>query len=238
MKQTVIGLGEVGDAIFNKLSVNYRYVNGIDMKHSVTNFKGDTDFLHICIPYSETFVKTVKDYEAQYKPLVTIVHSTVPVGTCDANGWVFSPVRGCHPDLQHGLRIFVKYFGGKRAEVAANVFKSLNMQKCVCFDRAKDLEAAKIWDTTQYGWMIVLNKEIKKWCDEHDVDFNIVYEEFNKSYNDGYTHLAKPEVVRPYLRYMEGKIGGHCVIPNLRFLEDSDIANYIRDYNSQCPTKD
>jgi hypothetical protein len=74
--------------------------------------------------------------------------------------------------------------------------------------------------------MIALNKEIKKWCDKKGLDFDIIYAEANKSYNEGYRKLGREEVVRPYLKYMPGKIGGHCVIPNCHIL-DSEIAKYI-----------
>ncbi len=91
-------------------------------------------------------------------------------------------------------------------------------------------EALKLWDTTQYGWMIVLNKEIKKWCDENGLDFEVIYTEANKSYNEGYQKLGRPEVMRPYLKYMSGKVGGHCIVPNCRLL-NSEIAKFILKKN-------
>jgi len=32
----------------------------------------------------------------------------------------------------------------------------------------------KLWETTQYGWFIILEKEIKKSCDKKGLDFNLI----------------------------------------------------------------
>jgi len=82
--------------------------------------------------------------------------------------------------------------------------------------------------------MIALNKYIHKWCVQNGIDFDIAYTEFNKTYNDGYEKLGKLNVVRPYLKHMDGKIGGHCVMPNLDFLVDSEITNLIKWGNNGC----
>src|SRR5690606_40778498 len=56
----------------------------------------------------------VQRYAAEHGAELVVVHSTVPVGTCDANGWVHSPVRGRHPNLVGGLRKFVKHRSEER----------------------------------------------------------------------------------------------------------------------------
>ena len=96
MQQLVIGLGEVGTAISNILNCD-----GIDAGDANSQ---DYEMLHICFPYSDAFVESVKAYKRIYKSEYVVVHSTVPVGTCDAEGWVHSPVRGVHPNLEEGIR--------------------------------------------------------------------------------------------------------------------------------------
>ena len=76
----------------------------------------------------------------------------------------------------------------------------------------------------------IVEKEIEKWCDKNNVDFEAVYTEANKTYNKGYKKLGRIEVVRPHLKYMPGKIGGHCVLPNCKIL-DSHIAKIILQKN-------
>lgn len=238
MKHLVIGLGEVGSAIQKVLNCE-----GLDLDKEAQK-KADLikpfedglyDFLHICIPYTEKFVHNVKVFQNRYnsftegrhlKPLV-VVHSTVPLGTCDANGWVHSPVRGVHPHMEEGLRTFTKYFGGENANEAALEFNRVTKIQCISEDKAATTEALKLWDTTQYGVMIALEKEIHAYCKRHGLDFYTVYEHANRTYNEGYMKLGRDEVVRPYLRHIPGPIGGHCVIPNAEIIASQEVINNI-----------
>lgn len=211
MKHLVVGHGEVGKAVHKVLGKAV----WIDFKGGTWDGESPVDVAHICIPYSEEFFDTVEMYK-EYAPLV-IVHSSVPVGTCDRLGVVHSPIRGVHPRLAKGIKTFVKYFGGKGAQKAANIFKKLGVKTRV-FKDAKTTEAIKLWDTTQYGKLIMLEKEIHAWCKKNKVEFDAVYRQANKDYNEGYVKLKRPEVVRPYLKHVEGPIGGHCVLPNAKLL--------------------
>ena len=215
MTHLVVGYGEVGQAVQKLLKCNALDSLSPLVRHDGFLKKGPRkyDVLHICFPYSKDFVKLVKNYEKEFSAKLVIIHSTVPVGTsaeCDA---VHSPIRGVHPHLFKGLRTFVKYFGGKRAVEAANIFKIFGI-RVKAVDNSDTTEALKLWDTTQYGLLIQQNKLIHAWCKENGLDFDIIYTDANKTYNEGYTRLGRPDVVRPYLKYVDGKIGGHCVIPN------------------------
>lgn len=210
MVPLIIGHGEVGSAL-HKVLGKAMYVDG----HSETWDGNRVDVCHICIPYTDDFNKTIFTYAGICD--LMIVHSSVPVGTCDPLGVVHSPIRGVHPNLAGGIRTFVKYFGGKNAEKAARIFRRLGIKTRV-FKEARTTEALKLWDTTQYGKLIMLEKEIYKWCKDHDIDFDTIYTQANKDYNEGYRKLGRPEVVRPYLKHIEGPIGGHCVLPNAKLL--------------------
>lgn len=226
----ITGAGEVGTTLFRVVKP-YHGVYLIDKeKPEIRNVK----YLHICFPYSRNFVKFVKGYINFYKPGLTIVHSTIAPGTVKKIGGkvVHSPIRGVHPNLYEGIKTFVKYIGAdnkKAGQLAKKHLKSLGI-KTEIFMPSATTEALKLWDTTQYAWMIVLNKEIKKWCEEYGLDFESIYKKANKSYNEGYQKLGRPEVVRPYLKYMQGPIGGHCIIPNCRLL-NSEIAKFILKKN-------
>ena len=210
MKHLTVGLGEVGSAI-------YKIVGGQYTTRTKSNWDGeDVDVVHICIPYSRDFSIIVEAYQEVGK--LVIVHSSVPVGTCDELGVVHSPVRGVHPELEKGIRTFVKYFGGKHAQKAAKIFQELGIKTKV-YREAKTTEALKLWDTTQYGVLIMLEKRINKWCKENNINFDAVYTQANKDYNEGYMALNRPEVVRPYLKHIPGPIGGHCVMPNAKLLK-------------------
>ena len=69
----------------------------------------------------------------------------------------------------------------------------------------------------------------KKLCDEYNLDFMEVMTKYNNTYNEGYTKLGKPNVVRPVL-YPTDKIGGHCVIPNAKLLPRTKLIDGLLDY--------
>lgn len=212
MVHLIVGYGEVGRSlhkVIGRAVWEDKILGGtwIDQK---------VDVAHICIPYNKDFDETVRHYKF-YSKLV-IVHSTVPIGVCDKLGVVHSPIRGMHPNLTRGIKTFVKYFGGKNADKAARVFRELGV-KTKTYKQAKTTEALKLWDTTQYGRLILLEKEIHDWCKKNKIDFNAIYTKANRDYNIGYVKLGRPDVVRPWLTHIEGPIGGHCILPNAELLK-------------------
>lgn len=227
-EQIVIGLGEIGTAIRNILGCS-----GYDSNKQHYPQGVRYDVLHICFPYSDRFVEYVKFYEEAMKPSLVIVHSTVPVGTCDPNGWVHSPVRGVHPELEQGIRTFVKFFGGKDARIAAGLFQAvgINIDVRIC-ELAKNTEALKLWDTTIYGMNILVEKAIHAYCERHGLDFETVYTEANRTYNEGYTQLGHPEFSKYVLKDYPGPIGGHCVRENWELLDDP-IAEISKDLHKR-----
>jgi hypothetical protein len=226
MRQLIVGAkGQVGSALYEVLAAHYPVV-GIDMDNTLDalNSRGELaavafDVLHICIPYNEKFEAAVMDYCADFLAAggLTIIHSTTAVGVSHKLAAVHSPIRGVHPKLADGIRTFEKFFGGPRAEEAAAIFRELGIV-CVCTDKADNTEALKLWDTTYYGWNIIFEKAVKAYCDENELDFDIVYKQANETYNSGFTALGKQNVVRPVMKDFPGKIGGHCVISNAQIL--------------------
>ena len=232
----ILGFGEVGQAIARF----YQNPKVKDLSRD-DGLKG-VEILHICLPWSKNFVRIARNEIKEIKPKLTIIHSTIAPGTTRKiisglsrarQGVVHSPVRGIHPHLYKGIKTFIKYIGAdnkKVGEMAKKHLEGLGIKTKV-FESSAVTEALKLWDTSQYAWMIVLNKEMKKWCNKKRLNFDAIYKEANKSYNEGYQKLGKPEVARPYLKYMPGKIGGHCLIPNCRLL-DSEIAKFILRKNN------
>ena len=222
MKSLIIGAGEVGKGL-------HKVIGGKIMDKEPV--KGEFDIIHICFPYSKNFSLEVTKYQLMFKPKFTVIHSTVPIGTSKKLKAIHSPIRGVHPYLAKGIKTFVKYVGGTGAEIIGKFFKDKGMKVRIVAD-SDTTEALKLWDTTQYGAMILLNKEIFNWCKENKVDFDIIYTEANKTYNEGYVKLGRPEVVRPHLKYTDGKIGGHCVYQNT-LLFNGETPKRIRKYQSK-----
>src|SRR5699024_11934419 len=100
MRHLVVGAGEVGTAVHAVLSRAHptylRDVAPVDIK---------ADVLDVCIPWSETFVDAVHRYAVEHGARMVVVHSTVPVGTCEENGSIHSPILGRHPDLEAGVLV-------------------------------------------------------------------------------------------------------------------------------------
>lgn len=227
-KVGILGYGEIGKAI----AKFYKNPKIKDLKRD-DGLKG-VEILHICIPWSRNFIKIARKEIKEIKPKLTIIHSTIAVGATKKIGGMVahSPVRGVHPYLHKGIKTFIKYIGAdnkKAGKMAESHLNGLGI-KTKLFHPSATTEALKLWDTTQYGLFIVLNKEIKKWCDKNGLDFEKVYIDANKTYNEGYKKLGRPEVLRPYLKYVSTKIGGHCVMPNCQIL-NSEIAKFILNKN-------
>jgi UDP-N-acetyl-D-mannosaminuronate dehydrogenase len=216
-KVGILGYGEVGQAI----AKFYQNPKIKDLKRD-DGLKG-VEILHICLPWSNNFVKIVKKEIKEIKPKLTIIHSTVAPGTTQKIGGlvVHSPIRGIHPHLYKGIKTFVKYIGTdnkKAGKLAKNHFKSLGIKTKV-FQPSITTEIGKLLDTTYYGICIAWHGEMKKICDKAGVDFDKAATDFNQTYNQGYKTLGKPNVVRPVLYPPKGGIGGHCICENAEILQ-------------------
>lgn len=232
MRHLVIGMGEVGSALHEVLltSQTGKEVFGLDktddpQQPDIT----DIDFMHVCIPWSDWFIPTVTQYVDIFKPGLVIVHSTVPIGTCDPQGWIHSPIRGIHPELVEGIEHFKKHFGGRGAAIAASMWEGLHAHTTsITHSRAKDTEAGKLWELVQYGVQIRMEKAIHAFCEDNELDYTVVYQDFAKSYNAGFPKLGEPKYVRPILDHVPGDIGGHCVKPMSELL-DHPAAKIVRE---------
>lgn len=227
----IIGNGEVGKALYDVLSKTYSPVYQRDVLEIF--LPTEIKFLHICYPYTRDFIKNTQKYIKQYKPLFTIIHSTVPVGTTrkvGASVW-HSPIRGLHPDLAKGIMTFDKYIGGDHSDAVLSYFKNAGIPTIWCRN-PETTEIGKILDTTYYGWNIVFCKEAEKICKKYGADLSIAYYAMNESYNEGYKKLGMPHVVRPVLFSKPGKIGGHCVINNCKLLKEK-LTKIILKFNKK-----
>lgn len=220
----IIGFGEIGSSIAKV----YESFGGFDIS-IVDPFQNRNDdingveILNICIPFIDNFVSVVQEYISKSNPKYTIIHSTVAPGTTKLVGGkvCHSPMRGLHPNLDLGMKTFLKYIGPEDQESAKlyqDHLNSLGIKSYICKD-SKTTEYAKLLDTTYYGVCIAFHADVAQLCDKEQVDFEEVMTLFNQSYNEGYAQLGKPNVVRPVL-YPTKKIGGHCVVPNAKILKD------------------
>jgi UDP-N-acetyl-D-mannosaminuronate dehydrogenase len=233
MNIEIFGVGEVGSALLclykeQKLKV---FVKDIDIDKSSDSI----DVLNVCIPYNKFFIKNVIKEINQKKPKLTIIHSTIPIGTSKKikqkinSHLVHSPVIGSHPFLKKSLKTFVKYIGSddkNSLNLAKKHFQKLKI-KTKCIKSFEFTEMAKLFCTSYYGLCIAWHHYMYNICKQNNIDFSLI-KEWNKNYNKGYKNT---KYVRPVLDAPEnGKIGGHCIIPNAFLLNDQypdDILNQI-----------
>lgn len=226
-KTLIIGYGEIGRALEKVLAPVYNvHVQDLNLNPKIKH----AHIMHICFPYSKTFVRDVKKYKQKYNPKYTIIHSTIPVGIskkCDA---FYSPVRGIHPHLEQSLKTFIKYCAPKN-KFLEKYFTDADVP-VEMVDSRESLEAMKLYCTTLYGLNIIAEKEMWSFCKKYKLDFDLVYTKSNQTYNEGYLKLGFPQYTRYVLNHREGKIGGHCVIPNCDLL-NTPIAKFIKLQNNK-----
>jgi UDP-N-acetyl-D-mannosaminuronate dehydrogenase len=211
-KVVVVGLGEVGKPLFELLSKHYDTV-GVDI--SPAGLINSVDVLHVCYPFEiKDFIGETARYIEFYKPALTIINSTVGIGTTRAVGdrtgaaVVNSPVRGKHVRMLEELRHYTKFVGAadpNAGEQAAQHFQGAGLKTKV-LSSPEACELAKLTETTYFGLMIAWAQEIERYCDQTGADYNEVisfYEEIK---------------FFPPVKYFPGVIGGHCVMPNIKIL--------------------
>ena len=245
-KVLVVGLGEVGRAIFDLLKETGRFtVYGFDVDkskmHDIAQSSLSTkmDLMHICIPCAsqEGFVKAVVEYAKRYKPKLAIIDSTIPPGTTNSVSKqctclvAHSPFRGVHKTPEHmkwELKRWTKYIGGvnpEAAKAADTHFKKMGLKTKVLKSCA-ETELAKLFETTYRAWMIVCFQEMHRISRFFGADFDEV--------SDFLEDTHRVTLDRPLM--FPDVIGGHCVIPNAEILlksYDSEFLHLILKSNQK-----
>src|SRR5438128_11185692 len=112
----VVGLGEVGRPLLELVSRHHEAV-GVDVSLPAARAQR-VDVMHVCYPFEVAdFVGETARYIERLSPSLTIVNSTVGVGTTRAiaertgAAVVHSPVRGKHARMREELQSYTKFVG-------------------------------------------------------------------------------------------------------------------------------
>jgi len=218
-RSLIVGMGQIGSALKEILSKTYDWDNlaGFDRKGSFGDLEKSFDIMHVCFPYDNDFIEQVQIYQAKYKPKYTVIHSTVKVGTCWQLNAISSPVLGIHPNLESGIKTFIKFLGGEQASEVADYFRRAGL-KIYITEKSETTELMKILDTTFYGVCIEYTKDVKRQCEKYGVPFE-AWTLWTDNYNKGYKELGHQEFTRPNLVPIQTSIKGHCILPNTELLE-------------------
>ena len=229
--QTVViaGLGEVGKPLQQLISEQHNVI-GVDVEPPPLNVR-NVDVLHVCYPFQiKDFIGETARYIELFRPTLTIINSTVQVGTTRSvtertgAAVAYSPVRGKHAKMLEDMRRYKKFVGAvdrKIGEQAARHFESVGLETRV-LSAPEAAEIAKLTETTFFGLMIAWAQEVERYADALGQDYNEIvsfYEEIG---------------FFPPVKYFPGLIGGHCVMPNIALLkkfQDSEILNAIESSN-------
>jgi len=235
MKHFVVGRGEIGSAIIEILDLNGEEVYSFDIRdEDGTEFDINADILHVCFPYFELFTNQVKEYIKKVKPVHTIVYSTVPIGTCVELNVVHSPVEGRHPQLADSIRKMTRWIGTANHDefkFFSNLFLSFGMSTRWAMN-SNYTEFLKLRSTAKYGINLIWTDYEKKVADEIGMDFGLL-KQFDTDYNNLYKGMGMHWAQRYILNPPDGKIGGHCIVPNAELLDEqypSELLRMIKEY--------
>lgn len=215
-KVAVVGIGEIGKPLFELFSQHHEAV-GVDIT-PVERIE-QVDYLHICYPFQiQGFVGETVRYIALFRPALTIINSTVAVGTTRTiaeqtrTAVVNSPVRGKHTRMLDEMRMYTKFVGAvdaRAGERAARHFESVGL-KTKILSSPEATELAKLTETTYFGLMIAWAQEVERYCAQWGEEYDEVV-----SFYDEIKFF-------PPVKYFPGIIGGHCVMQNIEILNKRD----------------
>ena len=106
-KVVVVGLGEIGKPLVELISEHHEVI-GVDI--SPVGQIDQVDVMHVCYPFQiKNFIGETLRYIEYFRPALTVINSTVSVGTTRAiaertgTAVVNSPVRGKHAPCWRNL---------------------------------------------------------------------------------------------------------------------------------------
>ena len=245
-KNIVAGLGEIGNPIQKLLSKKSNTI-GYDINPALMNMQKfkkfettNTKFLHICIPFSNSFLSNVKKLIKKFNPEFVVVHSTIsPSTTRKLQSQIkipiiYSATRGIHKRMSNDLKRYTKFFGisenAPKKESAVKEFKKhmkIHGVKTKQMSKPETLELGKILcDTSYLGWLVNYAQLSNIIANQYDVDYDEMW-----TFSD---EIHKFLGNRP--KMFPGFIGGHCVIPNLELIHNETL-NLIKKMNNSYNKK-
>ncbi len=230
MTDIILGMGEVGETLFDLLVERNFDCIGIDVddskckNYSKNSIIENPEFLHVCLPGELAgFEDIISNWIGNLEDLkAVLIHSTVIPGTTkniqkkSKVPILFSPVRGVHKRFSEDIKKYTKFISSdtELADQSIKLDLEKRFHKIDWMSTTKTAELAKILvDTTYYGWLINYAQITKMICEKEGVDFDEMW----KFSDEIHENLGNRPKMYP------GIIGGHCVIPNLNLIEYENL---------------
>jgi UDP-N-acetyl-D-mannosaminuronate dehydrogenase len=209
----VVGQGEIGRPLQKILSRTYRCI-GVDIEP--VEVVAPCSAMHICYPYQiPDFVGTTVAYIRKYRPELTIINSTVVPGTTrrvyeeSAAKLAYSPTRGKHARMEEDLLRYKKFVAGIDEHSSARALEHLAAAgfRTDRFHTPEIGELAKLVETTWLGILIGWAQEVERFA-----------ESYGASFEDLNAFIQEVDFLPSHI--FPGRIGGHCVMPNIELLQE------------------
>lgn len=236
MNAILVGYGEVGKGLYEVLRKHHRVEiydpgQGFVFNPIQEGKEFICDVLLVTIPYSEFFENVIKAYKDVFKPKNVIVFSTVPIGTCKKIGAVHSPIEGRHDKMAGYIWNHMRFIGGEFSYEIDNFFHEANLPTR-WLSIPDFTEFLKLRSLAIYGVEIEMARYSGKIATKLGMSYDNV-----KRYDDEYNYLNSAMGVpihRPILDPPNGKIGGHCVLQNMKILNQQyphPMIQTVLDFN-------
>lgn len=228
----IIGIGEIGLALYEIVRGAYPQTEAYDIKWGKRSLPVDVDVVHICYPYSETFVKDTVNYTKETNPLLLIIESTVLPGTSNTisdklkgtrTHVVHSPVRARKADgIKRGLYTYTKFIGAtdkEGAHLADDYYKSIGFHTYLC-KSPLETEFAKIINLSYFGIMLGWNQEIRRIVAHYELELNDILTFLGTTTIESGFRFPRPI-------YDGEPISGHCITPGMKLLYKKYKSQFI-----------
>jgi UDP-N-acetyl-D-mannosaminuronate dehydrogenase len=213
-------MGEVGRPLFQILSRRFECA-AIDIE--AVELNGPCSVLHVCYPFQvPDFVGITAGYVEKYRPALTIINSTIAPGTTRKveqrvreGAIAYSPVRGKHAKMESDMLRYKKFVAARHPDAlnrAVNHFAEAGF-KTATFPSPELAELAKLLETTYLGILIAWAQEVERLAAQYGGSF----EDVN----------AFVEEVDFLPQVYPGRIGGHCVMPNIAILRSQLKSKFL-----------
>jgi UDP-N-acetyl-D-mannosaminuronate dehydrogenase len=216
----VAGLGEIGKPLMEILS-RAHHVEGVDIDPVEIN--EPCSVLHVCYPFQiPDFVGSTAAYAEKYQPELTIINSTLAVGTSRKvqdridSKVVYSPVRGKHAKMVQDMlhyKKFVTGFDKASTEKASQHFAAAGFAVAT-FPNPEVGELSKLIETTWLGMLVAWAQDVERMAIECDASFDDV-------------NAFIKEIAYLPTNTFPGFIGGHCVMPNIALLQKNFSSKFL-----------